>query len=262
MSKWTFDPLAYQVGWRSFGVDHPHYPFQYRPTSETMDEYERECLTAAQRFQSQLDDDLYWAFVTMLNPEARIYACGFTGPGEAEKVRAYVAVRGPHAVLMRQDPGPDHGCGGTVHLSRLPHGRCGDAIAHALPTVDPGRRPRIDVDMRDLENEPEDEFATPTSWLHEQSTQATPKQELEQLLDLPRVGVGRVEVYSGATIGARDTVRVREVRWVDVADDGRYLVASSPRTVSAIPGRDDALSTLVQKLVAAATEESRSEVAV
>nr|WP_240945323.1 ESX secretion-associated protein EspG [Rhodococcus sp. HNM0569] len=250
--------MTYQVAWRSFGVDQPHYPFQYRPTSGTMDEYERECLMAARRFQGQLDEDLYWAFATMLAPEARVYLCGFAGPEDSQKVRAFAAVRGMHATVMRQDPGPDHRCGGTVHVTRIPFGSCGSSIARTLPTTDPGRRPRLDVDRRDLEDE-QDDYGSATSWLHAPSSRATPKQEFERLLGLPREGAGRIEVYSGATIGERATGRVREVRWVDLVDDGRYLVVPGSRTVTMAPGHSDALAQHVQKLLAAATEDSRLE---
>lgn len=262
MTTWKFDPLTYQVAWRAFGVDRPHYPFQYRPTTETADEYERECLTAAKQFQSQLDDDLYWTFATMLNPEARVYACGFTGQSDNEKVRVFAAVRGAHAVVVHQDAGPDHQCGGEVRVMRIPQARCGEGALRGLPSADAGRHARVDVDLRDLENDPDGDVGSPESWLRSPSRQATPKHEFEQLLDLPRVGSGRVEVYSGATVGERDTGRAREVRWIDVAEDGRYLVAQGPRTVSILPGRGNAFAAHVQKLITAAAEENRSELPV
>lgn len=262
MSTWQFDPLAYQVGWRSFGVDRPHYPFQFRPSSATADEYDSECLAAARRFRNMLDDDLYWAFVTMLSPEARVYACGFAGAGDAAKVRIYAAVRGAHAVVVSQEPGPDHRCGGTVRVTRLPHRNCGQAVLQALPAIGAGSHSRIDVDRLSLETEAEDDFDTPASWLRSSAPNTTPKQDFESLLSRPRVGVGRVEVYAGPTIAQRDTGGARDLRWVDIADDGRYLVAQGPRTVSVLPGTADVFEAQIQKLVTAAVEENRSELAV
>lgn len=259
MTTWKFDPLTYQVAWRAFGVDRPHYPFQYRTSAEDSVEYERECFAAARRFQSQLDDDLYWAFATMLNPEARVYACGFAGPNDDKKVRVYAAVRGAHAVVVHQDAGPDHQSGGEVRVMRIPQRSCGEGVLRGLPSADAGSHPRIDVDLRDVEGDSDDDSGSPASWLRSPSRQATPKQDFEQVLNLPRIGAGRVEVYSGAAIGERDTGREWEVRWIDVAEDGRYLVAQGPRTVSLLPGRGDVLAAHVQKLVTAAAEENRSQ---
>ncbi|EOM78261.1 ESX secretion-associated protein EspG [Rhodococcus rhodnii] len=257
MTSWAFDPLTYQVAWRAFGVDRPHYPFQYRSTSETTDEYERECLQAATGFRSRLDDDLYWAFATMLDPEARVYICGFSGAGDAEKIRSYIAVRGPRAVVMRQDPGPDHHSGGAVHLAGISFADCGASAVRALPPAAPGRRPRIDAELRDLDRR--DEFDADASWLRAPDARATPAQRFERILGLPRTSAGRIEVYSGATISERATGPAREVRWVDLADDGRYLVISNSRTVSLLPGPDESLGNHIHKLVGAAIDDTRSE---
>ena len=96
-----------------------------------------------------------WAFAVLVDPQVRVQACGFTGAGDAEKVRVYAAVRGEHAVVARQDPGPDHDCGGAVHVARMASGRCGQAVVAALPGVDAGRAPRIEVDRLDLETGPD-----------------------------------------------------------------------------------------------------------
>lgn len=256
MNDWLFEPLMYQVGWRSFGVDRPHYPFQCRPNTTDLPAYEAECATAAKQFQAQLNEDLYRAFVTMLNPQARVYGCGFAGPDDAEKVRVYAAVRDSDVIVVRQDPGPDHNCGGAVHVSLTSRDRCGEHVVGALPSVAAGAGRRIDVDRLDLEADRDDEDAS-ASWLHSPVSRATPARDLERLLARPRTGVGRVEVYPGATTGERDTGGGREVRWVDIADDGRYLFIERGRTVSLAPGSGETFAAHVQELVTSAVEESR-----
>ncbi|CAM2777766.1 ESX secretion-associated protein EspG [Skermania piniformis] len=248
MTAWTFHPLTYQVGWRSFGAD-PPYPFQYRSTTSEMARYTRQCISASEQFEDQLDEALYQAFVVMMNPDVRIHVCGLVGPGDADKVRLYAAMRGADAVLAQQNPGAGRTSGGSVRVTRVQRVGCGDAVARALPNVRAGTQKRIDVDHDEL---PAGDGPEPraTSWLRPADAGPTPVADATRLLARPRTGIGRIEVYPGASLGARDTGDGRDVRWLDVLDDGRYLLVDRARSISISPGGPAALRDVVQELIA------------
>lgn len=223
-NRWDFAPLEYLVGWRAFGWDQLSYPLQYRPTATMQSEYEDDCVRAAASFKARWDDDLYSTFVALGSPDARMYACGFAGPDNSRKVRIYAAARGRMGVLAVQDPGPDHHAGGTIHVTRLPVDALVNQFVAALPSMNPGREPKIEVPVSDIDPAPEDREEQPDSWLvSSRHSAASPVQGLNRLAARPRVGMGQIEIYPGPTTDLRDTGNGREVFWFDVADDGRYL---------------------------------------
>lgn len=231
-NRWDFAPLEYLVGWRAFGWDQLSYPLQYRSTAPMRSDYEQECIRAAASFKARFDDDLYSAFVTLGAPEARVYGCGFAGPNNARKVRIHAAARGRVGVLVVQDPGPDHHSGGTIHVSRIPVDSLAQQFVAALPPMNPGREPKVEVPVKEIgRDRSDDDEEHQGSWLEPTRRLASPMQGLTKLTSKPRVGIGQIEVYSGPTMDLRDTGNGREMFWIDNADDGRYLARQNQHTL-------------------------------
>lgn len=226
---WKLSPLEYAVGWRAFGWDRLHYPIQYRPTALNQDDYIRDCVDATTTFTKKWGDDLYGVFVTLAAPHARLHACGVVGAGDAKKVRIYAGIRGNNGAVAAQEPG------GTVHLYRLPAAALGRRVAEALPPVGAGSAKPMRVHLADFDPQPDDDPGQPTTWMQPVDDRPTSKQQWTQFISRPRVGFGRIEVYPGPALDNRDTGGCQDLHWLDLANDGRYIITQTRDTATAGP---------------------------
>ena len=254
-NRWDFAPLAYVVGWRAFGWDTLSYPLQYRSTAQLQSDYEQDCVRAAADFESQWGEDLYSAFVTLGAAEARVYACGFAGAGNARKVRVHAAVRGGTGVVVVQDPGPDHHSGGTIHLAKVSTARLAQHVVDALPTTSKGRDSAFEIPVDAIDSDTDGDDGRPESWMEPtRKRRDSPGEALSRFAQQRRVGTGQIEVYAGPTTDSRDTGAGRDMFWVDVADDGRYLARQNHNMLKVEPVSAGGLADYLQRLVTNASQ--------
>lgn len=238
----------HQVGWHSFGQDALSFPLAPgRTSATTREEYHREYRRAADVFASQWSDELYGAYVTLLQPYARIEILGTIGP-DKRKVRIHAAVRDHIGVLVAQEPGPDTETGGLVHLSRMHAANLAARVVRALPPIPAGPYQPFEAAWSDLTRS-DDEYYRPTSWLQSSNgTRTTPAQQMRRLMERPRLAELALGIYPGPD---RDpAAKQGGYSWhlLDFAD-GRLLAHSSRTTLRIEPQDAPALTSLLQRLL-------------
>ncbi|WP_027501166.1 ESX secretion-associated protein EspG [Rhodococcus sp. UNC363MFTsu5.1] len=238
--RWRLTALEFTVMWERFGRDRLPYPFQFRGTAATDEEFLADRRAAARKVVSMLDEGLYEALVALAEPVVRIELCGFRGPGHESMIRMHAGIRQSVAAVAVQLPGPDLHAGADVLLASAPVAQLGTLVAQSIPPVAPGRRRGVSVPR----------VVAPVSGgsVMQPASGARGSAERDEFFRRPRTGLGEVTVFAGPAYDNRPTGDGQGFHWMDFADDGRYLVRGSD-IVSALPARGEDIAAEVQRLV-------------
>ncbi|AQA22199.1 espG family protein [Rhodococcus sp. MTM3W5.2] len=240
--RWRLTALEFTVLWERFGRDRLPYPFQFRGTAATDEEFRADRQAAAQKVVPMLDEGLYEALVALAEPVVRIELCGFRGAGLESMIRMHAGIRQSIAAVAVQLPGADLHAGADVLLASAPVTQVGTFVAQSIPSVAAGRRRGVSVPRS----------ATPVSGsLMQSASRARGNEERDEFFLRPRTGLGEITVFAGPAYDNRPTGDGQGFHWMDFADDGRYLVRGSD-IVSALPARGEDIAAEVQRLVGVA----------
>lgn len=241
--RWRLTALEFTVLWERFGRDRLPYPFQFRGTAATDDEFQADRRAAAQKVVPMLDERMYEALVALAEPAVRVELCGFRGARLDSMIRMHAGVRESVAAVAVQLPGPDLHAGSDVLLASAPASQVGTFVAQSIPPVAAGRRRGVSV--------PRSVVPASGGSVMQSASRGQGNEERDEFFKRPRTGLGEITVFAGPAYDNRPTGDGQGFHWMDFAADGRYLVRGSD-IVSAVPARGEDVAAEVQRLVGVA----------
>ncbi|MGK8525314.1 ESX secretion-associated protein EspG [Nocardia asteroides] len=231
--EWTFTPDEFAHIWRETDLDRHPFPLRILETPRTEDEAERlrEALTERLPFGS--DPDLSACLRILAAPHTRIVAIGGTHQPGGE-LRLLAAAIYDRAVLAVQEPGTNPGYGGRVRISIGHSSKLGRRITALLPKTPPGREPARVASgeaVRDQETVPARQQAAP---------------RIRKLLLEPHTAEGHIRIEP--RLDRPTPPPPIHYTWIDVRDDGRYLIKAGAE-VRIAPASPEQIATQLQKRI-------------
>lgn len=240
---WALSPDHFALAWESTGHDTFPPPLRVQPTARTVDE--RRTQQAALNnwwLHTATGSEFATALRVLAAPSTRIEVFAKTDV----PVRVLGVANGPTAVVVTQDPGPDPACGGTVHLRTTTLAALAEAVVGALPTRSPGTRPASIAAATDLQ------ASRPTSVMYD-PFHISDAQRLRRLLNTPRDGTGHLLITAGPFNDRPPQV----LSWIDLVDDGRYLIRSGT-DVECLPGTAEVFINQLDRMITAPNDPAPS----
>ncbi|WP_066903315.1 ESX secretion-associated protein EspG [Millisia brevis] len=232
---WALSPDHFALAWATTGHDTFPPPLRVQPTARTVEDRRAQevALTNWWR-QTPTRDDFEGALRALAHPTVRVEVYGdVDGP-----VRVLAAADAVTAVVVSQEPGPDPSTGGAIQLRTAGVGALADTLVSVLPARAPGRPPAVTAGAAELR------ASTPTSFLYDPFL-IPDAQRLRRLLHSRRDGTGHL------LIRREDDHRdgaAQVLSWIDVVDDGRYLVRAGT-DVECLPATTADFVDLVTRLI-------------
>lgn len=203
--SWTLSSAQFAALWESVTtLDRLPYPITHRDTEPDLAAYER-AQSELRQWRTGVDPHLRAALATVQHPTVRVQVYAEA----ATPIRLLGAARNGGATLVEQSPGPDRDFGGDVTVFTGPDHALAGSIMQALPPNRPGRSTTLTAYQHEVRHP--DRSAV----LHTVESSAATR--LRQLLLRPRVCTGFITVESTGSATA-------QLSWIDVAQDGRYLL--------------------------------------
>jgi len=210
-----FTGLEFEILWAAYDRDRLPYPLQYRTDIEDFDTLKCAREAAVESVLRKYEPELERALQILVDPEVRVEAKGFGGPGMSHVYRFHGAVRGNAAAVMVQMPGPAPDCGGEVIVKYCSATQLGDYAVESLPKRRPGKLPAVEIRRDDLESD---------RHLPVRNTPSLTEQ-LDRIFARPRQSYGEVMIFPGPALDARRSPG-RSFWWMDY-EDGRYYVKTT-----------------------------------
>ncbi|MBF6172165.1 ESX secretion-associated protein EspG [Nocardia blacklockiae] len=232
--SWTFTPDEFAHIWRETDLDRHPFPLRILESPRTEDEAATLRRALEARLPLRADPDLSACLRILAQPHTRIVAIG-GGHAPDSEIRVLGAVVYDHAVLAVQDPGGFPGYGGVVRLSIGHSAKLGARIAGLLPQAPPGREPARSARAAAVRDE-ETVVAT-----------QPPVPRIRRLLLRPHTAEGHIRIE--AALDRDNPPAPIYYTWIDVADDGRYLIRAGEE-VHVVPTSTQQLATHLQKRIA------------
>ncbi|MCX4097451.1 ESX secretion-associated protein EspG [Nocardia sp. alder85J] len=207
--SWSFTPDEFAHLWRETDLDRHPFPLRILESPRTEAEAAALRREIEVRLPLRADPDLSACLRILAQPQTRVAMIGGRhAPGT--EIRVLGAAVYDHAVLAVQEPGSSPDYGGRVQLSIGHTGKLGARIANLLPDTPPGREPAraaITGTVRDDEA------------VH---TAGPPVRRIRKLLLQPHTAEGHLRIETHLDLDSPPTPV--HYAWIDVADDGRYLI--------------------------------------
>lgn len=138
----------------------------------------------------------------------------------------------------------------VIDLTTVETGTLGAAVVAQIPPSPPGRELQCSASTRQL-SEPSEARSVLVSVVDDEP------RALRRLLARERSGWGNIRVF--LTDDYSRCTRIADLGWIDVANDGRYMLTSDTYT-TATPASPEGLISEVSRLVANAQRRRRGEV--
>lgn len=230
--SWSFTPDEFAHIWRETGLDRHPFPLRILETPRTEDEASKLRSTLEARLPPGEDPDLSACLRILAAPHTRVIAIGGAHTPGTE-IRAIGAAIYDHAVLAIQEPGRTLGFGGSIVLSIGHTAKLGARIAALLPDCPAGREPARSAPSDAVRDED----------LHPAS-QAAPR--IRRLLLKPHTAEGHIRIEGG--LDRQRPPAPLYYTWIDVADDGRYLIKAG-EDIHIVPASRQQIGTHLHKRI-------------
>ncbi|MCX5042276.1 ESX secretion-associated protein EspG [Aldersonia sp. NBC_00410] len=241
MINWKMGAAQFGALWYGTGLDRYPFPFDIVSGFTWRDDAERFEQQVRDAFAGSEHERMRAAVSVLANPEVHVAVSGRTAANARIRVIGAQAQR--YAAIAVQQPGPDDEQGGDVTLGFGPAGRLAGQIVGVLPP-NAGGTSEFKGPTEPAEDSPRG-FTTTVAV----SRRAA---RLEQVLATRHAGDGTIRVWSGPRYGRQS--ETGQVRWIDIAGDGRYVIGPRDRTRAA-PADPQRLSQIVDGLLERASEE-------
>ncbi|MBF6212023.1 ESX secretion-associated protein EspG [Nocardia puris] len=230
---WTFTPDEFAHVWRETEVDRHPFPLRILETPRTEHDAEALRRQLAERLPLGGDPDLSACLRILAAPHTRIVVIG-GGHTPGSELRLLACAVYDRAVLAVQEPGKRPDFGGGIHLSIGHVGKLGHRIAALLPTAPAGREPARAADsaaVRDTE-----------------AVSRNGATSIRRLLLKPHTAEGHIRIEP--RLDRDEPPTPVHYTWIDVRDDGRYLIKADD-TVRVVPASPDQIAAQLQKRIPA-----------
>ncbi|KQY38715.1 hypothetical protein ASD42_10170 [Nocardia sp. Root136] len=230
--NWHFTPDQFALTWARTDGDRIPYPLAVRASARDTVERAAQQPALEAWCARTLDADLAAALRVLAKPEIRVEVCGHA----PAPVRMLGAVTADVAVLAVQDPGTAPDRGGSVHVQVGSTKRLAAQVFSRLPAQPPGLIPRITAPATRVEEDSRDLVTAPVAGPSDAA-------RIRRLLQRPRSGIGQILVAAGS-----DPKPTGVLSWIDLTDDGRYLVHAS-RHIDITPATPDTAVEWLRRLL-------------
>jgi hypothetical protein len=231
--SWTFTPDEFAHIWRETDLDRHPFPLRILESPRTEDEAATLRKTLEVRLPLGADPDLSACLRILAAPHTRVVAIGGAHSAGTE-IRAVAAAIYDHAVLAIQEPGRTPGFGGSIRLSIGHTAKLGARIAALLPECPAGGEPARSAPSEAVRD---DDCPRPTS---------PPAPRIRRLLLKPHTAEGHIRIESG--LDRATPPPPLYYTWIDVADDGRYLIKAGDE-VHIVPASRQQIGAHLQKRI-------------
>ncbi|MEV5650378.1 ESX secretion-associated protein EspG [Nocardia sp. NPDC052254] len=213
--RWTLTPDQFALAWQRIDGDRIPYPLAVRLSARDSVERAAQLPALTEWSDTCLDPDLEAALRILARPAVLIEVFGEQGADAAHPVRVLGAASGQVTVVAAQRHGTAADRGGDVRLFVGNATSFAARVISLLPENVPGSQPRRTAPLDRVREDSRDLVTVPVSG---PSTTA----RMRRLLKQPRDGIGQIVVSARR---ADDSMRPLAVLcWLDVVDDGRYVV--------------------------------------
>ncbi|WP_319942804.1 ESX secretion-associated protein EspG [Nocardia aurantia] len=231
--SWSFTPDEFAHVWRETDLDRHPFPLRILESARTESEAAALRREIETRLPLRADPDLSACLRILAQPRTRVVAIGGRHEPGTE-IRALGAAVYDHAVLAVQQPGFSPDYGGRVDVSIGHTGKLGARIASLLPDTPPGHEPA--------------RSATADTVVDDEAvhTAGPPVRRIRKLLLQPHTAEGhlRIETHLDQDPPAAPV----HYTWIDVADDGRYLIRADGQ-VHITPASPQQIAAHLQKRI-------------
>lgn len=229
--KWVFTPDQFALAWESTGFDRYPYPLSIRLSARTEDERAGQ-IGALQRWRDRtVDGDVEAALRILAQPASRVEVFGLVGTDVSRPVRVLGATAGDTGVVVAQS------CGGELAVS-MGHAESMPArVVGVLPKSQPGRGPERTAPLAEVQRDSRDVI---TASVRTKSVAG----QVRRVLNLPRDGIGQLLV--GTRLNEGVDRALHSLSWIDVANDGRYLVRTRD-DVEVIPASNEVFAKEIRR---------------
>lgn len=213
--RWTLTPDQFALAWQRIDGDRIPYPLAVRLSARDSVERAAQLPALTEWSDECLDPDLEAALRILACPPICIEVFGEQGADEVHPVRVLGAASGHITVVAAQRPGSAPDRGGDVRLFVGNSTTFAARVISLLPENIPGTQPRRTAPLDRVREDSRDLVTVPVAG---PSTTA----RMRRLLKQPRDGIGQIVVSARRS---DDSMRPLGVLcWMDVVDDGRYVV--------------------------------------
>ncbi|NNH69467.1 ESX secretion-associated protein EspG [Nocardia uniformis] len=245
MRTWRFSEVGFSVLWKERTGDRLPAPFLYTSTAATQREYREEQEETRNRVRANTDHEVIQIVDVVSSPDLYLTVRGGDQSDPASLIRLRASRKGGRGYLITQLPGESIYHRGGYTVTECDPLRLADAVVAALPEAEPGRRGDLGVVASD--GYVDGSYRSPIA-----SAGNSPS-----VLRGPATIAGTIDVRQGSSVfGPRGIVH-HTVRWRDLAEDGRYVVAGSPAAAMAVDSKRfvGILNSQIAKVIAAIKEE-------
>lgn len=230
--NWTFTQDQFAYAWELADADRMPYPLSVRPSARTEDERAEHLRDLRPWRDETVDANLQVALRLLARAPIRLTAFGTDGDG---RVRVLGAASGPTATVIGQAADDQ----GGLNLWLGMRDDFVTQFAAKFPERPAGSEPPRTAPFDDVQSEP-GMLASPTM--------ATESKHIRRILRAPKTGLGYL--LAELQLEPHAPPVERPLSWVDVTDDGRYLVR---------PGDEVGLIPAAPEIVIAKLRELLSE---
>ncbi|MFC6013882.1 ESX secretion-associated protein EspG [Nocardia lasii] len=220
--NWHFTPDQFALAWARTDGDRIPYPLAVRASARDTVERAAQQPALEAWCAHTLDADLAAALRVLAKPEIRVEVCGYA----PTPVRMLGAVTGDVAVLAVQQPGTAPDRGGPLHVQVGSTKRFAAQVFSRIPGRTPGVVPRVTAPATRVHEDSRDLVTMPVAGPSDAA-------RIRKILQRPRDGIGQILIAAGS-----DEKPVGVLSWIDLTDDGRYLVHAG-RHIDIIPATPD-----------------------
>ncbi|MGK8520572.1 ESX secretion-associated protein EspG [Nocardia asteroides] len=230
---WKLPDLEFLVLWEWSTSERLPWPFYCATRSMNRGELERqkrEALNEVRRAHPELAREVMEA---LTGPDVQITVSGHDGSDDMKVdtlTRIFATRRGDAGYVVVQKPGETYWHSGGYTITECPALHLAENVVEELPEVDAGREPEF---VLPVENEAEElDYGYARSVVHD-SFDDSVHSRAQRFLSAPAHYEGTVEVVQGRSLFGPRGITSHEMRWRDMAGDGRYVITGSNPTVAA-----------------------------
>lgn len=210
--RWSFSPDEFAYAWERTGLEGYPYPIRVLESPRTRDEFEALRRVLATRRARFADTALSSALRIAAEPTVRVETFG-VAPDGSDPIRVLAGIHGPAAVVISQAGGTTAEFGGPLSIELTSPDRVAHRIVESVPTAERGRAGACSASAVQVNGERSGSVLV-------SAQRRSGAAQVRKRLAMPRVRTGEVAV----TRDESASERTRYLAWIDVVDDGRYLV--------------------------------------
>jgi hypothetical protein len=224
--QWSFDDREFVVAWNDRNGDIVPPPLMVTSRTPLLVDYQQELAEIRRRMDLAGDTSLHGVLDAVARPDVRIVVHGMDGrspesPGSHVVLLAILSCGNGYLVKQRMGETVWHSEGFTITECDAP-GLAKTVVAQ-LPEARAGRLGNVTLVEPSAQSDGMDYSYGRPAWRG--SFEDTDEQRSHQFLAAAATSVGMIEVAQGhSRFGPRGISR-HVLRWRDIEDDGRYLIA-------------------------------------